>query len=105
MSDATAQLRESITARMPGLADIVNADPVLSRRGRYLNTVCQLDIGSDTFLLRIVDGRIAEVRQGPFVTPLATFAISGDADVWRRLLTAHPPPGDHDLLAFVKRRE
>src|SRR3954452_11935118 len=105
MSDATAQLRESITARMPGLADIVNADPVLLRRGRYLNTICQLDIGADTFLLRIIDGRIAEMRQGPFVTPSATFAISGEAGMWGRLLAAAPPPGDHDLLAFVKRRE
>jgi hypothetical protein len=105
MADETAQRRESITARMPGLADIANADPVLLRRGRYLNTICQLDIGTDTFLLRIVDGRIAEVRQGPFVTPSAAFAISGEAGAWCRLLAADPPPGDHDLLAFVKRRE
>jgi hypothetical protein len=90
---------------MRGLADIVSADPVLLRRGRYLNTICQLDIGADIFLLRIIDGRIAELRQGPFVTPSAAFAISGDADVWCRLLAAYPPPGDHDLLAFVKRRE
>ncbi len=33
------------------------------------------------------------------------FAILGEAAVWRRLLAADPPPGDHDLLAFVKRRE
>ena len=56
-------------------------------------------------LLRIIDGRIADVRRGPFVTPSAAFAISGEAAVWRRLLAADPPPGDHDLLAFVKRRE
>ena len=43
---------------------IVTADPALLRRGRYLNAICQLDIGGDTFLLRIVDGRIAEVRRG-----------------------------------------
>ena len=82
---------------------IANADPVLARRGRYLNTICQLDIGADTVLLRIIDGRITEVRAGPFVTPSAVFAISGEAAVWRRLLAANPQPGDHDLLAFVKR--
>jgi hypothetical protein len=105
MLDATAERRESIATRLADLADLAKADPVLSRLGRYLNTIWQLDIGADTFLLRIVDGRIAEVRQGPFVTPSATFAISGEAAAWRRLLAADPPPGDHDLLAFVKRRE
>jgi hypothetical protein len=105
MLDATAEQRASIAAWLAGLADIVEADPALLRRGRYLNTVWQLDIGTDTFLLRIVDGRITEVRQGPFVTPSAAFAISGEASVWRRLMAADPPPGDHDLLAFVKRRE
>lgn len=105
MLDATAERRESIAARLASLAGIVAADTVLLRRGRCLNTIWQLDIGADTFLLRIVDGRIAEVRHGPFVTPSATFAISGEAAVWRRLLAADPPPGDHDLLVFVKRRE
>ena len=45
------------------------------------------------------------MRGGPFVTPSAVFAISGEAAVWRRLLAANPQPGDHDLLAFVKRGE
>ena len=105
MPDATATQRDSISDRMASLPDLVNADPGLLRRGRYLNTICQLDIGADTFLLRIIDGRIAEMRKGPFVTPSAAFAISGEAEVWRRWLAADPPPGDHDLLAFVKRRE
>ncbi len=105
MRDATAERDASIATRMAGLADAVNADPVLLRRGRYLDTTCQLDIGADTFLLRIIDGRIAELRRGPFVTPSATLAISGEAEAWHRLLAFAPPPGDHDLLAFVKRRE
>jgi hypothetical protein len=96
---------DDIAARLAGLAERVNRDAGLLRRGRYLDTTCQLDIGADTFLLRIVDGRIHEVRTGPFVTPSAAFAISGDAAAWRRFLAANPPPGDHDLLAFVKRRE
>jgi hypothetical protein len=105
MLDATAERREGIAARLAGLAERVDRDPALVRRGRWLNTICQLDIGADTVLLRIIDGRIAEMRKGPFVTPSTAFAISGEAAVWRRLLAADPPPGDHDLLAFVKRRE
>jgi hypothetical protein len=99
-----AQL-DNVDFRLPGLAERVDRDPALLRRGRYLNTICQLDIGADTVLLRIIDGRIAELRKGPFVTPSAAFAISGEAAVWRRFLAADPPPGDHDLFAFLKRRE
>src|SRR3954452_17353088 len=96
---------DDFEVRLAALPGRVERDPALRRRGRYLNTVCLLDIGDDTVLLRIIDGRIAELRRGPFVTPSASFAISGEAGVWRRLLAADPPPGDHDLLAFVKRRE
>jgi hypothetical protein len=95
----------SIAARIAGLAEAVRGDPVLQRRGRYLDTTCQLNVGDEIFLLRILDGRIIELRQGPFVTPSADFAISGDDAVWRRFLAADPPPGDHDLFAFVKRKE
>jgi hypothetical protein len=97
--------RDDLDVRLAALAERVDRDPVLRRRGRYLNTICQLDIGDETVLLRIIDGRISELRRGPFVTPSASFAISGEAGIWRRLLAASPPPGDHDLLAFVKRRE
>lgn len=104
MADGPARLND-LGERLAALAERVQGDPALLRRGRCLNTTCQLDIGEETVLLRIIDGRIAETRRGPFVTPSASFAISGEAAAWRRLLAAEPAPGDHDLLAFVKRRE
>jgi hypothetical protein len=96
---------DNLDRPLAGLAERIDHDPALLRRGRYLNTICQFDIGDDTVLLRIIDGRIAELRRGPFVTPSAAFAVSGEAEIWRRFLAVDPPPGDHDLLAFVKRRE
>jgi hypothetical protein len=100
-----ADQRGGVAARIAALAEAAGGDPALLRRGRYLNTICQLNIGEEIFLLRILDGRIIEVRHGPFVTPSADFAISGDAAIWQRFLAAVPPPGDHDLFAFVKRGE
>jgi hypothetical protein len=94
-----------IATQIARLAERVDQDAVLLRRGRVLNATCQLIIGDISVWLRIVDGRIHEIRHGSFVTPSADFAISGDAAIWRRFLAASPPPGDHDLLAFVKRRE
>lgn len=104
MADEPARL-DDLGKRLASLVKRVEDDPALLRRGRWLNTVWQLDIGNDTVLARIVDGRIADVQRGPFATPSASFAISGEAGAWRRLLAADPPPGDHDLLAFVKRGE
>ena len=94
-----------IATQLARLAERIDQDAVLLRRGRILNATCHLIIGDASVLLRIVDGRVHEVRHGSFVTPSADFAISGNAAVWRRFLAASPPPGDHDLLAFVKRRE
>jgi hypothetical protein len=94
-----------IEARLAALPGRVNGDAVLLRRGRYLNATCQLDIGGDSVLLRISDGRIAEMQRDPSVMPSADFAIIGEPAIWRRFLAADPPPGDHDLFAFLKRRE
>ena len=94
-----------IEARLAALPGRVNGDAVLLRCGRYLNTSCQLDFGSASVLLRIGDGRIAELQRNPSVMPSADFAIIGEPAVWRRFLAADPPPGDHDLFAFLKRRE
>jgi hypothetical protein len=94
-----------IEARLAALPERVNRDAVLLRRGRYLNATCQLDIGGDSVLLRISDGRIADVQRNPSVMPSADVAVIGEAAIWRRFLAADPPPGDHDLFAFLKRRE
>jgi hypothetical protein len=94
-----------ISPRLAGLAERVAGDAALLRRGRYLNTTCQLIVGDQSVLLRIIDGRVAELRQGSFATLSATFAIIGRPEVWRRFLAAEPPPGDHDLFAFLKCRE
>jgi hypothetical protein len=101
MDDKAGKIGE----RLQTLVAKVDRDATLLRRGRYLNATCRLDIGDDACLLRVVDGRIHEARPGPFVTPSADFGISGAAEVWCRFLAAEPPPGDHDLLAFVKRQE
>jgi hypothetical protein len=94
-----------LAARIAALPERVAADPVLLRRGRHLNATSQLAVGETSFLVRIVDGRVVATEADPPVTPSADFAMIADAAVWRRLLAADPPPGDHDVLAFVKRSE
>ncbi|HYM72412.1 MAG TPA: hypothetical protein VET89_05485 [Stellaceae bacterium] len=94
---------DGFAARIATLAERVNGDAALLRRGRFLTTVLQLLVGEEFFLVRIVDGRIAETRRGGLTT--GDFAMIAEPSVWHRLLATDPPPGDHDFLAFYKRKE
>jgi hypothetical protein len=94
-----------LAARVGALPQRVNGDAALLWRGRFLATTILIGIGVDEFLLRIVDGRVVELRRGPFVTPSAALTIIAGAEIWQRLCAPVPAPGDHDLFAFVKRGE
>ena len=96
---------DDLAARAAALPDTVSRDAALVRRGRFLEASCLLVVGERQFQLRVSDGRVTEAREGPFVTPSTDFAVIGGEGVWARMLAKEPAPGDHDILAFVKRRE
>lgn len=96
---------DGLAERVAALPEKVNGDAALVRRGRFLEASCLFVVGEREFRLRVGDGRLVEAREGPFVTPSADFAVIGAETVWERMLAAEPVPGDHDILAFVKRRE
>lgn len=96
---------DTLAARVAALPDKANGDAALVRRGRFLDASCLFVVGEREFRLRVIEGQVVEAREGPFVTPSTDFAVIGDAAVWERMLAAEPVPGDHDILAFVKRRE
>ncbi len=86
------------------LVDRVNADPGLVRRGRFLTTVVLIEIGTTQWLAHVVEGRLAQVRRGPFVMPSWSFALRASEGEWALFWSAEPPPGSHDLMALIKRR-
>ena len=94
---------EDFAVRVAALPQRVNGNPALLRRGRFLTTVLKLLVGDESFLIRIVDGHVAETRRGGMAT--GDVAMIAAPAVWRRLLAAGPPPGDPDFLAFFKRKE
>jgi hypothetical protein len=96
---------DSIAARSLRLPQRAADNPGLLRRGRYLSAVVQLGIGDQTVLLRIVDGSVVSAGPGPTAGPSCDFAIAAPDAIWRRLCASNPPPGDHDLFAFWKRKE
>lgn len=87
------------------LPDLVNNDPVLVRRGRFLNDVFMLEIGTQQYLIQIRQGRIDNIEQGPFVMKSWTFALRASTEVWQRFWQAAPPPGYHDIFALLRKNE
>jgi pimeloyl-ACP methyl ester carboxylesterase len=84
------------------LADLVNADADLVRRGRFLTTTFLVDVGTTSYLIRVLEGRIARVERGPFLMREWSFAVRAPEEAWRRFWQPVPAPGHHDLFAMTK---
>ena len=85
------------------MADLVNSDAHLVRRGRFLSTTFMLGIGDTGYLIKIIEGRIASVTPGPFVTPNYSFALRAPRDEWEMFWEKVPKPGHNDIFALFKR--
>jgi hypothetical protein len=86
------------------LAERVNSDAMLVKRGRFLSTTFLLEVGPTPWLIAIAQGKIASVTRGPFVMPSWTFALRAPESEWQQFWAAQPLPGHHDLMALIKRR-
>ena len=84
------------------LAEKVNANAALVRRGQYLDTTFLLQVGSDGWLITVEKGRIASVRrEGPSMVNHA-FALRASRDAWTEFWQRVPKPGFHDLPSVAE---
>ena len=90
---------------MTRLPDMVNQDPALVRRGRWLSNVFLVEAGTTQFLVHVDKGRLLNVEHGPFVMPSWSFAIRASESVWQRFWQPLPAPGDNDIFALRKTGE
>jgi hypothetical protein len=86
------------------LQERVNADAVLTRRGRFLTTTFLLEAGATSWLIGVNEGRIVSIVRGPFIMPSWSFALRASEEEWAKFWAADPLPGSHDLMALIKRR-
>ncbi|HXX08209.1 MAG TPA: hypothetical protein VEJ43_09085 [Pseudolabrys sp.] len=86
------------------IADRVNADTGLVRRGRFVNTTFMIAIDDKCTLLRIQEGKVAGVLSGPFVTPDYSFCLRASRAVWEKFWQPLPPLGYTDIFALVKQK-
>jgi len=96
------QNQEPARGMTGNLADRANADALLVHRGRFVTTRFMIEMGDEQWLVRIVDGRVVEVLQGPFVMPRWSFALRASASDWDVFWSPDPPPGYHDLFALIR---
>lgn len=85
-----------------GLAERVNGDPSLVRRGRFLDTEFVLADGAREYWIAVRRGRIAEIRRGAALMRSWHFKIAANAEAWREFWRPEPKPGFHDLFAMCK---
>ena len=86
------------------LAQRVNGNDALVRRGRYLNVTFLLEADSDGTLVHIREGAVAAVASGPLLMPNWTFALRAPREAWEKFFQPKPPPGFTDIFALQRKR-
>lgn len=91
-----------IAAVLEQLAELVNADAGLVRRGRYLSTTFLVETGATAWLVSVHEGCVTRVERGPFLMRAWSFAVRASEEAWQRFWAPVPAAGWHDLFAMTK---
>jgi hypothetical protein len=84
------------------LADLVNSNADLVRRGRYLSATFLVETGATAWLVTVHEGRVEKVERGPFLMRAWTFAVRAPETSWTKFWEPVPAAGFHDLFAMAK---
>ncbi|MHA1528882.1 MAG: hypothetical protein ACTSVG_07670 [Alphaproteobacteria bacterium] len=84
------------------LQGLVNGDPALVRRGRWMSADMLLEIGERGYLVEIRAGRIDTVRPVEMLVSGWDFAIRGTEEAWAEFWKPMPKPRHHDLIALIR---
>ena len=81
----------------------VNADPELAVIGNWFTTTFTLPFGEWRYALVVDKGRIVDIVASPRFDLRAPFGFRAPVEVWRKFLSANPPPLFHDFFAMLMR--
>ena len=73
-------------------------------RPRSCNADLLLQFGEVAAIVRVRDGRVAQIVEDRVPLRSWDFAVRGSEEGWDQFWQKFPPPGSHDLLALNKRR-
>jgi hypothetical protein len=81
----------------------VNADPELKVIGDWFTTTFALTFGESRYALKVEKGRIVDMVAQPRLDVRVLFGFRAPVEVWRKFLSADPPPLFHDFFAMLMR--
>ena len=81
----------------------VNADRELDVIGDWFTTTFALTFGDSRYALKVEKGRIVGIVAQPRLDVRALFGFRAPVEVWRKFLSADPPPLFHDFFAMLMR--
>ena len=81
----------------------VNADQEMEVIGRWLTTAFAVTFGDNRYALQLDCGRIVDVIAGKRLDVRTPFGLRAPIEVWRKFLSADPPPLYHDFFAMLMR--
>lgn len=84
------------------LAELVNGNESLVRRGRYLTTNFVVGVGDTDWLISIENGRVSDAVSPPPLMTSSRFVIRASASAWEAFWEHMPAPGFHDIFAMTK---
>ena len=93
---------DAVTARLARLPALLEANPPLMARGRFLTVDCLLGPPARPFHTRIVEGRITAMEAGPRLMASWRFAYRATPEALLEFWKPLPRAGWHDLLALTK---
>jgi len=83
------------------LADYVNNDSALVRRGRFVNCDILVGIGNLDYIVKIEEGRVTAARLRRLNIESGLFAIRASAKIWEEFWRPMPKRGHHDLFSMM----
>ena len=83
------------------LADYVNNDSALVRRGRFVNCDILVGIGNLDYIVKIEEGRVTAARPRRLSIESGLFAIRASAKIWEEFWRPMPKRDHHDLFSMM----
>lgn len=93
---------EKIAKSLARLPELVNGKEPLVRRGQFLSTDFLVEADGVPFHVKVHEGKIEKVEQGPFRMRTWRFAIKAEAQAWLKHWETMPEPGYHDFIAMTR---
>lgn len=83
------------------LAEFVNDDEALVRRGRHVHCAILVGIGEVDYIVEIDGGRVKDVQPRKISIESGCFAIRAPAEIWQEHWRPEPRRDHHDLFSML----